>query len=194
MEFLFFGLLEGVHIFFVALQLTLEVKVLSALIAHHRLLLQRERIKIAKKWLKVTFLCILLRCWLRFVYFFPHSGHSNWNKIVFEVEDWFEGICHCHLVTFVNQPYVLPQITVLLSANRTWSAALEAKNIEHRQPGWISKPYRGHLQCASQDLSSDNSCSRSHRTCISSAKNEVDELGENMRNKAWLLNVALCLG
>ena len=89
MEFLFFGLFEGVHIFFVALQLTLEVKVLSALIAHHRLLLQRERIKIAKKWLKVTFLCILLRCWLRFVYFLPHSGHSNWNKIVFEVEDWF---------------------------------------------------------------------------------------------------------
>ena len=127
MGFLFFGLFEGVHIFFVALQLTLEVKVLSTLVAHHRLLLQRERIKIAKKWLKVTFLCILLRCWLRFVYFLPHSGHSNWNKIVFEVEDWFEGICHCHLVTFVNQPYVLPQITVLLSANRTWSAALEAK-------------------------------------------------------------------
>ena len=48
----------------------------------------------------------------------------------------------------------------------------------------FSKPYRGHLRCASQDLSSDNSCSRSHRTCISSAKNEVDELGENMRNKA----------
>ena len=78
-------------------------------------------------------------------------------------------------MTFVNQPYVLPQITVLLSANRTWSAALEAKNIEHRQPGWISKPYRGHLRCASQDLSSDNSCSHSHRTCISST--EVHELG-----------------
>ena len=42
MEFLFFGLLEGVHIFLVALQLALEVKVLSTLVAHHRLLLKRE--------------------------------------------------------------------------------------------------------------------------------------------------------
>ena len=42
MEFLFFGLLEGVDIFFVAFQLALEVEVLPALVAHHRLLLKRE--------------------------------------------------------------------------------------------------------------------------------------------------------
>ena len=43
MEFLFFGLLEGVHIFLVALQLALEVKVLSTLVAHNRLLLKENR-------------------------------------------------------------------------------------------------------------------------------------------------------
>ena len=71
----------------------------------------------------------------------------------------------------MNQPYVLSQIAVLLSTNRTWSATLKVENllITSLVRELFSKPYRGHLRCASQDLSSDNSCSHSHRTCISSA-------------------------
>ena len=56
MEFLFFGLLEGVDIFFVAFQLALEVEVLPALVAHHGLLLKIEEmgtIQHVTKWGKV---------------------------------------------------------------------------------------------------------------------------------------------
>jgi len=54
MEFLFFGLLEGVDIFFVAFQLALEVEVLPALVAHHGLLLAMHLVEVLAQ------ICVLL--------------------------------------------------------------------------------------------------------------------------------------
>ena len=74
------------------------------------------------------------------------------------------------LMCCLRSLYFFPQIG---HGVRHWKCKLWSSGTKS---SWsYSKPYHGHLWCASQDLSSDNSCSHSHRTCISSA--EVHELG-----------------